>query len=146
MFPKRRVRPSANLPYGTERPSTKKEAPARARASRRSGQCRDVRPDRCSQKLLHRLPVQSEIEAVALDFFADPQADDQVDDFQDDQGHDHVVDEHGADADALVEHLAGIALDQARRAAVSRDGEHAGRMAPDAPPTAWTPNASSASS
>jgi hypothetical protein len=28
------------------------------------------------EKLLHRLPVQSEIEAVALDFDADAQADD----------------------------------------------------------------------
>src|SRR5580704_15968822 len=79
-----------------------------------------------AKKLLHRLPVQSEIEAVALDFFADAQPDDEIDDLENDQGHDHVVDEHGADADALVEHLAGIAFDEAGRAAIGSDREYAG--------------------
>ena len=71
--------------------------------------------------------MQSEIETVALDFFADAQADHEIDELENDQGHDHVVDEHGADADALVEHLAGIAFDQARGAAVGGDREYAGQ-------------------
>ena len=70
--------------------------------------------------------MQREIETFALDVLAHPQADNHVDDFQDDQGHDHVVDEHGGDADELGEHLAGITLDQPGGAAVGRHREHAG--------------------
>ena len=44
--------------------------------------------------LLHDLAMQRQIEAFALDLFADAQPDDHVDDLEDDQGHDHVVDEH----------------------------------------------------
>ena len=42
---------------------------------------RDLSRKGRGDSLLHRLPVQSEIEAVALDFFADAQADHQIDEF-----------------------------------------------------------------
>jgi hypothetical protein len=64
--------------------------------------------------------VQREIETVALDVLADAQPDDQIDDLEDDQGHDHVVDKDRADADELIDDLAGIALDQAGGAAIGR--------------------------
>ena len=48
-----------------------------AEASRRSGRCREVRPDHV-HALLDRLAVQREIETVAFDLFADAQADDEV--------------------------------------------------------------------
>src|SRR3984957_11925296 len=77
--------------------------------------------------LLHGLAVQREIEAVAFDFFADAQADHQVNDLENDQCHDSVVGEDDADADALIDHLAPVAFDRARSAAVCVDGEYAGQ-------------------
>ena len=46
---------------------------------------------------------------------------------QDDQADDRVVDDDDADADELVDHLSGVALDQAGRAAIFADGEDAGQ-------------------
>src|SRR5689334_3621187 len=72
-------------------------------------------------RLLNRLAVQGEIEAFALHLSLHAQADQDVDDLQDDERHHEVVDEHDADADALVDDLRGVALDQAGRAAVRLD-------------------------
>ncbi len=77
-------------------------------------------------KLLNGLAVESEIKTFALDVLTHAQADNHVDDFKDDQGHDHVIDEHGADADELGDDLAGIAFEQAGSAAIRRHREHAG--------------------
>src|SRR5579885_3666024 len=77
-------------------------------------------------ELLNGLAVQCEVEAVAFDFLADPQADHQIDDFENDQRHDDVVDEDDANADALIDHLAPIAFDGARGAAIFADGKDAG--------------------
>ena len=44
--------------------------------------------------LLYDLAMQRQVEAFAFDLFADAQPDNQVDDFEDDQGDDHIVDEH----------------------------------------------------
>src|SRR5664280_3314413 len=72
--------------------------------------------------------MQREIETVAFHLFGDPQADDHVDDLEKDQRDDGIVDEHDADALELVEHLAGVALDQAGSAAIFVDGKHAGEQ------------------
>src|ERR1700684_1456359 len=64
-------------------------------------------------RLLDGLAVQRQIEALPLDVFADPQPNRHVDEFENDQGYDHVVDEHAHDADDLIKELAGIAFDQA---------------------------------
>src|SRR5215467_4191699 len=91
----------------------KQEALACARASATDGAVAGYPPRTVSQlsdhALLHRLAVQGEIEAFALDLFLHPQADHEVDDPEDDQRHHEVVDEHDADADALVEELRGVA-------------------------------------
>jgi len=63
-------------------------------------------PPVVSLNLLNRLAVQREVEAVALHFLADAQADDQVDDLQEDQRHHRVVDDDDADTDQLIDHLA----------------------------------------
>src|SRR5215470_9459693 len=75
-----------------------------------------LRPNRISS--VHRLPVQREIETLALHLVAHAQPDDDVDDLEDDQRHDGVVEEDDDDAFDLVDHLHGVAFDQARRAAV----------------------------
>src|SRR5215469_9646771 len=86
--------------------------------------------------LLNRLAVQRQIEAVAFDLFGHAQSDRQIDDLQDDQRHDDVISEDDADADALIEHLAPIALKGACGVAVSFDrkdtGEYGAGRAADA--------------
>src|SRR6185437_11470076 len=77
--------------------------------------------------LLNRLAVKSEVETVLLDLGIDPQADHDIDDLQQDQRHDHVVDDDDQHAFDLVQHLPGIAFDQARGAAVFADREDAGQ-------------------
>src|SRR5690349_16018267 len=128
-----------------DRGCTKQEALACARASATDGAVAGYPPRTVSRSvehdlfrkpgsafrdharcLLNRLAVQGEIEAFALHLFLHAQADHDVDDLQDDERHHEVVDEHDADADALVDDLRGIALDQAGRAAVCLDREHAG--------------------
>src|SRR5579872_1404485 len=84
-----------------------------------------------ARTLLDDLAVQSEVEAVALDLFADAQADDRVDDLQDDEGDDRVIGDDGHDADHLVDELAGIAFEQAGRAAILADREDAGQQRAD---------------
>jgi hypothetical protein len=64
-------------------------------------------------RLLDRLAVQRQIEAVALDLFADAKHDDEIENFEDDQRHHRVVGDDDADADQLVDDLTGIAFDQA---------------------------------
>ena len=71
--------------------------------------------------------MQREVEAFTFGFFADAQPDHQVDNLEDDQGDNDVVHEHDRHADDLIEHLVGIAFDQAGRAAVGGHGEHAGQ-------------------
>ena len=65
---------------------------------------------------------------------------------EDDEGDDGVIDDDRADADALVDDLAGIAFDQAGGAAVLLTANTPVRIAPMMPPTPWTPKQSSASS
>src|SRR5580704_6827413 len=77
-------------------------------------------------RLLNGLAVQREIETLLLDLGGHPQPDDHVDDLENDQRHDHVVDEDRADADRLVDDLHRIALEQSGGAAVLADREHAG--------------------
>src|SRR6202034_2490322 len=103
----------------------RKKRPWRSQGLSTAVRCRVLRPA-VLPLLLHGLPVEGEIEPFTLDVLADAQPDDQIDDLEDDQRHDHVVDEHAADADDLVEHLAGIALDQSGGTAVGADSEHAG--------------------
>src|SRR5260221_3526422 len=81
-----------------------------------------------SSRLLECLTVEREIETLALDLLRHPQAYKDVDDLEDDQSHDDVVDEHGADADRLVDGLHPIALEQARGATVLTDRKHAGQQ------------------
>src|SRR5262249_4008779 len=94
---------------------------------RRKGQCRVSAPT-ASAFLLHGLAVQREIETLAFHFAGHAEADDHVDDLKNDQRDHHVIDEDTADADGLIEHLAGIALDQSGGAAVLTDREYAGKQ------------------
>src|ERR1019366_391354 len=64
--------------------------------------------------LLHGLAVKRDIEALLLDLGGHAKPDEDVDDLENDQRHDHVVDDYGADADRLVDHLHRIALEQPR--------------------------------
>src|SRR5271169_6161977 len=75
--------------------------------------------------------VQGEVEAVALDFVRDAQADDSFDYSEDDDSDDRVIDDDGDDADALVDDLARVTFDEARGAAVLLYGEHAGQKGAD---------------
>src|SRR5271166_5834740 len=75
--------------------------------------------------------VKGEVEAVALDVFRDAQADDRLDDGQDDDGDDRVIDDDRHDADALIDDLAGVALEEAGGAAVLLNRKHAGQKRPD---------------
>src|SRR4029079_9869838 len=95
---------------------------------RRRGRCRVP-----SQPLglLNDLAVQSEIEAFAFDLFGDAEPDDRIDDLEQDQRDDGVIDNYDGDALDLVDHLGGIALDQAGGAAVLIDREYAGEQRTD---------------
>src|SRR5579859_1985684 len=75
--------------------------------------------------LLDGLAVEGEVEPVALDLDVDPQANHEIHDLEDDERGDHVIEDDDADADQLVDHLAGVALDEARGAAVLADCEDA---------------------
>src|SRR5450830_714425 len=86
---------------------------------------RQVRP------LLHGLPMQREIETFAFHFGGHAQADNRVEDLEDDQRDDGVVHDNDDDAFDLVDHLRGVAFDQAGGAAVLLDGEHAGEKRAD---------------
>jgi hypothetical protein len=52
--------------------------------------------------LLDRFAMQRKVEAFAFDVLADAQTYYQIDDFQNDQRHHHVVDEHGGNANGLA--------------------------------------------
>src|SRR5262249_61337748 len=80
---------------------------------------------------LNGLAVQREIETLAPHLIADAQSDEDVDNLEDDQRHDGVVDEDDDDAFDLVDHLHGVAFDQAGCAAVLLDREHAGEQRAD---------------
>src|SRR5262249_51581205 len=69
-----------------------------------------LRPNRISS--VNGLPVQREIEILALHLVAHAQPDEDVDDLEDDQRHDGVVDED--DAFDLVDHLHGVARSRAK--------------------------------
>src|SRR5450759_1506111 len=73
---------------------------------------RQVRP------LLHGLPMQREIETFAFHFGGHAQADNRVEDLEDDQRDDGVVHDNDDDAFDLVDHLRGVAFDQAGGATV----------------------------
>src|SRR5215468_3787525 len=88
-----------------------------------------LRPNRIPS--VNGLAVQREIETLTLHLIADAQSDEDVDDLEDDQRHDGVVDEDDDDALDLIDHLHGVAFDQARRAAVLLDREHAGEQRTD---------------
>src|SRR5580704_5413126 len=81
---------------------------------------------RYTAPLLHGLAVQRDVETLALDVDGDAQANDEVDDLEDDQRDDGVISDDDGDALDLVEHLGGIALDEAGGSAVLLDREHAG--------------------
>src|SRR5262245_8642949 len=103
-----------------------------------------LRPNRIPS--VDGLAVQREVETLAFHLIAHAQADEDVDDLEDDQRHDGVVDEDNDDAFELIEHLHCVAFNQAGRAAILLDREHAGGNRATPPPTACTPKASSASS
>src|SRR6202012_3915686 len=65
-------------------------------------------------KLLHHLSMQREIETFALGILGDPQSDEDLDHEQDDQADNRVVNEDGGNADALIEELPDIALENTR--------------------------------
>src|SRR5258708_19699876 len=70
--------------------------------------------------------MERQVQPLALDLDIDAQADHRVDHLEDDEADAGFMDEEDADADELVDHLAGIALDEAGRAAILADGEDAG--------------------
>src|ERR1700756_4158034 len=89
-----------------------KQGPSTARA------VPGLRPNRISTDWsLYGFPMQCEIEAIALDLLGHAQADYNIDDFENDQCHDRVIDDDGADADRLIDDLHEIAFEQARGAA-----------------------------
>src|SRR5262245_60608224 len=75
--------------------------------------------------------MQREVEAFALHFVRDAQADHGIDDLEQDQGNDPAVDQHDHNALDLVDYLRGIALDQAGGAAVFGDREDTGQQRAD---------------
>src|SRR4029434_5997509 len=75
--------------------------------------------------------MQREVEAFALHFIGDAQADHSIDDLEQDQGNDRAVDQYDHNALDLIDYLRGIAFDQAGRAAVLGDREDAGQQRPD---------------
>src|SRR5262249_5840383 len=81
--------------------------------------------------LLDGFAVQREVEAFAFDLFADPQTDEEVHDLEQDQRNDGVIDEHGDDADALVDELLDVAIERAGGSAVLLDREDAGEQRAD---------------
>src|ERR1700733_2786256 len=119
------MRWNSRLPPSRSRPLKKKSAPRGARVGRRgeTPATRERPPDRGG--LLHDFTVERQVEAGALDFIGDAQANRHVDDLQDDQRDDGIVDDDASDADALLDDLSGVALDEARVAAVFVDREDA---------------------
>src|SRR6202030_637478 len=116
--------------------SKKVRGPAGAQASRRKEAVPGLRPSRYPPQLcdlhcavrpaaLAGFAMERQIETLELDVLGHAQPDEDIDDLEDDQRHDAVVDEHGADADGLVHDLHCIAFKQASRAAVLLDGKHA---------------------
>src|SRR5215475_9368012 len=87
-----------------------------------------MRPSLCRQSSLHNFAMERQIETIALDVLGYAQPDEDIDDLEDNQRHDAVVNEHGADTDGLVHDLHCIALKQASRAAVLLDSKHAGQQ------------------
>src|SRR5579872_402195 len=119
-WPNKKVRLLAKAPEFGRTHHTTLAGLARGKRRRRAAQPPPI-------VLLNDLAVQCEIETVALHLFADAQADDDVDDLQDDEGDHAVVDNHGYDAEDLVDDLSRIAFDQTSVTAVLIDGEHAGQ-------------------
>ena len=85
------------------------------------------RARQCCEVLLDGLAVQLQIEAVALDLDADPQADREVDHLEQHERHQPAPDDRGQHAKDLGQDLAGIAFEEPGRAADRLDGEHARR-------------------
>src|SRR6266849_10625198 len=87
-------------------------------ASRRRGWCRVSTPTVSGNQLLHDLAVEGEIEAFAFHFVRHPQADEDVDRLEDDEGGDGVINDDRSDAVALVDQLLEVAVERAGGAAV----------------------------
>jgi hypothetical protein len=81
---------------------------------------------RLVRPLLHRFAVQRDVEPLALDSPRDAQADHGVDDPENYQRGAGVIDDDDADALNLVDHLRGVAFEQAGGAAILADREYAG--------------------
>src|SRR6266567_6228112 len=84
-----------------------------------------------TKRLLYDFSVQREIETVALGILRNAQADEHLDHGEDDQAGDGIIDEDDGDADALIEELTDVSLQDARRSAVLLDREHPGQQRPD---------------
>src|SRR6266849_7439358 len=104
---------------------------------KRSGPCPDHAlildgPQRAVvHELLNHLAVQCEIEPFALGVLRYPKTDEHLDHEQDDQADDGIVDKDGRNADALIEELTDIALQDAGRSAILLDREHPGEQRAD---------------
>src|SRR6202142_2212621 len=64
-----------------------------------------------AEALLHSFPVKGDIQALALLFLGDAQADRHVDDFQDDEAHHEAVDQRGSNAPELSDYRSICAAD-----------------------------------
>ena len=84
-----------------------------------------------TKRLLYDFSVQREIETVALGILRNAQADEHLDHGEDDQAGDGIIDEDDGDADALIEELTDVSLQNARCSAVLLDREHPGQQRPD---------------
>ena len=71
--------------------------------------------------------MQREIETVALRVLRHAQADKHLDHEEDDQAGDGIIDEDDRDADALIEELTNVSLQNTRLSAVLLDCEHPGQ-------------------
>src|SRR6266851_3570432 len=97
-----------------------------------AGSCSDAR-GRCLDvnDLLHDFSVQREVEALALDILRHAQSDEHLDHEQDDQAGDGIINEDDGDADALIEELTNVPLQNTRGSAILLDRKHPGQQRPD---------------
>ena len=81
--------------------------------------------------LLHDFSVQREVEPFPLDLLRHAEADEHLDHEKDDQADDGVINENSGHADALVEELSNVALQNACGSTVLLDREHPGQKRPN---------------
>ncbi len=95
---------------------------------------------------MHDLAVEVDVKATDLGLVIDPETHHRADDLEQDEAHHPAIGDGDGDALQLDEDLAGVALEDARRAADGLDGETPVSSAPTMPPTACTPKTSRESS